>query len=74
MPSYAIVGLRAELKEPILQTKGLGLRGFLTVHNLTDVKYVGSAFLNPDLVGGVPATYEPGMPRAVTVSFTVSRR
>jgi iron complex outermembrane receptor protein len=73
VPSYMIFGLRAELKEPILKTMGVGVRGFVTVHNLTDTKYVGSAFLNPDLVGGVPALFEPGMPRAVTFSFTLGR-
>jgi hypothetical protein len=45
------------------------------VHNLTDEAYVGSAFLNPDPgTGGQPAVFEPGMPRSVTVSFSLGRR
>ncbi|MEO8333712.1 MAG: hypothetical protein ABI664_01985 [bacterium] len=40
---------------------------------MTDTKYVGSAFLNPDLLNGAPAVFEPGMPRTVIVSFSVGR-
>ena len=52
---------------------GLGLRGFVSVENVFDTRYVGSAFLNPDRVGGVPVAYEPGMPRAVVVSLSAGR-
>ena len=43
------------------------------VHNATNKKYIGSAFLNPDLVNGQPAAYEPGMPQTVIVSFSLGR-
>jgi outer membrane receptor protein involved in Fe transport len=33
------------------------------VNNLANKKYIGSAWLNPDLVGGKPLFIEPGMPR-----------
>jgi iron complex outermembrane receptor protein len=49
------------------------VRGFVSIENLTDRKWVGSAFLNPDVVSGAPLVYEPGMPRSVLVSFSVSR-
>lgn len=52
---------------------GVGFHGFLTVNNLLDTKYIGSAFLNPDVVGGVPVAFEPGAPRSVTVGFSVGR-
>jgi outer membrane receptor protein involved in Fe transport len=52
---------------------GLGLRGFVSVENVFDTRYVGSAFLNPDRVGGVPVAYEPGMPRSVVVSLSAGR-
>jgi hypothetical protein len=45
----------------------------VTIHNVTDKKYIGSAFLNPDLVGGQPAAFEPGMPKAVTLSFSIGK-
>jgi iron complex outermembrane receptor protein len=49
------------------------LKGFVSVENLTDKRWIGSAFLNPDVVNGKPLAYEPGMPRTVLVSFTVQR-
>lgn len=73
VPSYTIFNATAELRRPIMASNGWGIRGFVTLHNITDKKYIGSAFLNPDLVGGQPAAYEPGMPRSVTVSFSVGR-
>ena len=73
VPSFTIVNLTAELRDPIASANGFGVRGFITVHNVADSKYVGSAFLNPDLVGGAPAVYEPGMPRTVIVSLSVGR-
>jgi iron complex outermembrane receptor protein len=73
VPSYSIFDVTAELRRPILATNGWGLRGFITIRNVTDKKYIGSAFLNPDLVGGAPAAFEPGTPRAVIVSNTAGR-
>ena len=49
------------------------LGGFLSVENLFDRKYVGSAFLNPDVVAGTPLFIEPGMPRTIMVSFQLHR-
>jgi iron complex outermembrane recepter protein len=73
VPSYTILNLTAELREPILAANGFGVRGFVTLRNATDRSYIGSAFLNPDLVGTAPAAFEPGMPRSVLVSLTVGR-
>ncbi|HKS05978.1 MAG TPA: TonB-dependent receptor [Gemmatimonadaceae bacterium] len=74
VPSHSIVNLTAELRRPILRAGNYGLRGFISVHNVADKAYIGSAFLNPDYNGGGEAmAFEPGMPRAVTVSFTLGR-
>ena len=73
VPTYTILNLTAELRDPIMIAGNFGVRGFVSVKNLTDKQYIGSAFLNPDLVGGVPAAFEPGMPQAVTVSLSVGR-
>lgn len=70
---FTIFRLGAELREPLLAHNGWGVRGFVTVHNITDKKFVGSAFLNPDIIAGAPAVYEPGMPRTMIVSFSVGR-
>ena len=73
VPGYAIAHVALELREPIATAAGWGIRGFVGVQNVGDRAYVGSAFLNPDRVGGEPAVYEPGMPRSVVVSMTVGR-
>lgn len=73
VPSYTIFNVSADLRQPIVAMNGWGLRGFVSVHNLTDKHYIGSAFLNPDLVNGAPAAFEPGMPRAVIVSLSLGR-
>jgi len=73
VPAYTIYNLTAELRNPLAAAAGFGVRGFVSVRNLTGRRYIGSAFLNPDLVGGEPAAYEPGMPRSVVVSVTVGR-
>jgi hypothetical protein len=53
---------------------GLAIGGFVTVANLFDRRYVASAFLNPDVVDGVPVAFEPGLPRHLLVSLTLQYR
>ncbi|MEN9508062.1 MAG: hypothetical protein RLZZ621_625 [Gemmatimonadota bacterium] len=57
----------------LLQIGETRVRGFLTVENLGDRRWVGSAFLNPDVVNGTPLAFEPGMPRSVLLSITIDR-
>ena len=73
VPTYTILNLTAELRDPIMIAGNFGVRGFVSVKNITDKSYIGSAFLNPDLVGGAPAAFEPGMPRSVIVSLSLGR-
>jgi iron complex outermembrane receptor protein len=73
VPAFTILNLTAELRTPVAAGSGWGLRGFITLHNVTDRRYVGSAFLNPDIVSGQPAVYEPGMPRSLIVSLSLGR-
>lgn len=49
------------------------LRGGLGALRL-DQDYIASAFLNPDVVAGVPLAFEPGLPRHVVVGVTIGRR
>jgi iron complex outermembrane receptor protein len=70
VPSFTVLNLTAELRDPIV-VAGIRIGGFVSVRNLTDKHYIGSAFLNPDLVGGAPAAFEPGMPRAVVLSLSL---
>ena len=72
-PASGVINLSLQAGE--LATFGAwGLGGFLSVENVLDRKFVGSAFLNPDVVGGVPLYIEPGMPRTLLMSFQLSRR
>jgi iron complex outermembrane receptor protein len=73
VPSYTILNVTAELGRAIVAPNGFGVRGFVTLRNATNRRYIGSAFLNPDLVGGAPAAFEPGSPRSVVVSLSVGR-
>ncbi len=70
---HSILNFTLEWRRPLLSAGGVGIRGFVSVQNLADTRYIGSAFLNPDLINGQPAAYEPGMPRTVIVSFTAER-
>ena len=73
VPAYTLLNVTAELRNPIVTANGYGLRGFISVRNVADKQFVGAAFLNPDYSGGAPVAFEPGMPRSVTVSFSVGR-
>ena len=64
------VGVRADR---LLHVGATYVRGLVSVENLTDRRWIGSAFLAPDVVNNVPLAYEPGSPLSVLVSFSVSR-
>jgi iron complex outermembrane recepter protein len=71
VPGYTLVNATLALREPWPIGGGLGIGGFVRVENATDRNYLGSAFLNPDVVGGVPVAFEPGLPRNVLVSLSL---
>lgn len=71
VPGYAIVNASLDLIRPIDLGGGLNVRGFFRVENLTDRKYVASAFLNPDVVAGFPVAFEPGHPRHFVLSGSI---
>lgn len=70
VPSSNIFNATIGVNKEINLTDHLNMRGFISVNNIADTKYVGSAFVNPDIVGGVPVYLEPGMPRNFTVSVS----
>ena len=59
------------LRRPMRPWCGMTARGAMRVENLADRRYVASAFLNPDVVGGEPVAFEPGLPRQVVVSVAL---
>ena len=71
---HAVAHLTVGLDEPLSLGAGMGAWGYVTVDNVFDSRYVASAFLNPDVVGGVPVAFEPGLPRRVVVSVQIGRR
>ena len=71
VPGYTMFNAGVALNNPVRLGAGLGLRGFVRVENITDRKFVASAFLNPDLVGGSAAAFEPGAPRHFVVSASL---
>lgn len=71
VPAYTLVNASVVFDRASLFATGMGVRGFVSVNNLLDKRYIGSAYLNPDIVSGVPVAFEPGGPREVVVGLTV---
>ncbi len=70
---YAIASATVGLRRPLPLGAGVAAAGFVTVSNLFDRRYVASAYLNPDVVNGVPVAFEPGLPRRLLLSVSLSR-
>lgn len=50
---------------------GFSFKAFLSIENVADKRYIGSAFVNPDVVDGVPVAFEPGAGRTFLFSVSV---
>lgn len=49
------------------------ISGFIAAQNILNAKYIGSAWINPDLnAQGKPMYIEPGLPRNLVLSLTLS--
>lgn len=70
VPGYHTLDLTLALR-PVGLRGAATLSGFVTVSNLLDRRFIGSAFTNPDVVNGAPVAYEPGSPRSVIVSLSI---
>jgi iron complex outermembrane receptor protein len=73
VPGSTILSAGLHTDRVIELARGLGVRGSVSVQNLTDQRYLASAFLNPDVVGGVPVAFEPGLPRQVILTLSLVR-
>ncbi len=73
VPAWRTADLTLSLPRPLRLAGGVGLRGAVTVSNLFDSRYIGSAFLNPSVVDGVPVAFEPAAPRQLLVSFSLGQ-
>ncbi len=72
VPGHSIWSLSVGTRRPLPVGGIIGVGGFVTLANVFDRAYVASAFLNPDVVNGVPVAFEPGFPRHLLVSVTLS--
>lgn len=71
VPSFTVY--RAATSADRTLPGGMNGRVTLAVENLSNATYVGSAFVNPDYVSGVPLAYEPGVPRSIVLGVTLRR-
>lgn len=70
VPAYAIINAGIGIDHLDIAGSGLFVTAFCGVNNLTDKKYVASAWLNPDLnLRNQPMFLEPGLPRNVVASI-----
>lgn len=74
IPQYATLTATIGIDDPVPLPGGLWARGFVTANNWWNRKYIASAFLNPDIVGGVPVAFEPGLPREFQLSVVLGWR
>ena len=73
VPAYHIFGATVSTGDGIA-IGGLSLKAWAGVENLTDKRYIGSAFINPDVVNGVPLAFEPGAGRTLTLAVSLGIR
>ncbi|HCA78448.1 MAG TPA: hypothetical protein DEP53_01805 [Bacteroidetes bacterium] len=72
VPSWLSMNAMIGLDQLHLGKGPFTVSGFLAVQNVLNTKYVGSAWINPDLnAQGKPMYIEPGLPRNLVVSFTL---
>jgi iron complex outermembrane receptor protein len=75
VPAYRLATLTVGTDDVLIgKDSGPGVRGFVTIHNLFDRRYIASAYLNPDVVAGAPVAFEPGLPRHIVVGLTLITR
>lgn len=74
VPAFRTANLSIGTDRPVALSAGVGVNAFVTVHNVFDRRYIASAFLNPDVVGGEPVAFEPGLPRNVVVGVSLVSR
>lgn len=72
VPAYNLLNLTLGLAKPLRLAENFSLSGFIGVYNLTDEKYISSAFINPDIVNGEALYLEPGLPRNFVIGVSLS--
>jgi iron complex outermembrane recepter protein len=70
---FALASVTFGLQRAVRLGSGIAAMAFVTVRNLFDRDYAASAYLNPDVVDGVPVAFEPGLPRQLLLSLELGR-
>jgi iron complex outermembrane receptor protein len=71
VPSYTVFNANVGIDRWTPGGGRIFVSALLGVNNIGDAKYVGSAWLNPDIVDGAPVYIEPGLPRNFVGSVSV---
>ncbi len=75
VPSWQTINMSLGVDQLQLGSSVLYVSGFLGIQNIADTKYIGSAWINPDLnAQGKPMYIEPGLPRTFVASLTLGAR
>lgn len=72
-PGYRLLNLTVATARSIA-IGYFGVRAFLAADNVLNERYIGTAFVNPDVVKGVPVAFEPGAARSWTASVSLGWR
>jgi iron complex outermembrane receptor protein len=72
VPAYTLFNLTVRMRRPLRLWENLSFSGFFGVNNLAGEQYAASAFINPDVVNGVPVYLEPGLPRNYVMGLTIT--
>ena len=73
VPGYRVLNATLSTARDI-PVGAFAMRAFVTAENVLNRRYIGSAFVNPDVVDGVPVAFEPGAARGWTFSLSLGRR
>jgi iron complex outermembrane receptor protein len=73
VPGYRILNVTLSTGRDI-PVGSFAIRAFVTAENALNRRYIGSAFVNPDVVNGVPVAFEPGAGRGWTFSLSLGHR
>ena len=71
VPGFTVYRASAAVERTL--AGGLVVKATLAADNLTDERYVGSAFINPDYAAGAPLVYEGGLPRSLVLGLSFRR-
>jgi iron complex outermembrane recepter protein len=69
VPAYTVVNAGAGIERWTFGAGPYYIGGFVGINNLMDLRYIGSAWLNPDVVNGVPVYIESALPRNVVIAL-----